>query len=98
MALLIALVYMYFILKPYQTVDNDFGFVQEVYLTYGVVGIGVPLGSLIAFVFVLIDFRKIEHKKSSVSVKLIKRVFLMIVITIAVFLLHYVAEKVIDVI
>lgn len=97
LALSIALVYMYLVLKPNQSIDNDFGFVQEVYLTYGVVLIGVPLGSLIAFFFVLIDSRKIKDKEHTVITRLIKRIFLMMVIALIVFLLHYVAEKVIDV-
>ncbi len=89
---------MYFILKPYESSNTDFGFIQEVFLSYGFVLIGIPLGIIIAFFFIIMDKKIIEPQRLSHSFRFVKRLHLITVIVLIVVAIHYLAEKVIDII
>ncbi len=97
-ALIIGIGYMFLLLKPHQTIDSDFGFIQEVFLGYGTVGIGALIGVFIALLFILIDRKIIKTQQLSRTSIITKRVLLIVLVVTIVIALHYILEKWLDLI
>jgi len=99
-ALLIGIGYMRIILGagPKEETYGYFTFLVELLYNYGLIHVGLIIGSIIALLFILLDIfylkKKLESNLKSTSIRFIT----LLVITIVVGVIHYILEKVIDVI
>ena len=86
------------VLGPIEMPSEGFGFLLSVFYVHGLFYVGLIIGSIIAFLFILLDIfylkKKLKHHSKKTSIRFI----LILVITACVSIIHYVLEKVIDVI
>ncbi|WP_040281614.1 hypothetical protein [Psychroserpens damuponensis] len=97
-ALLLTIGYMRIILGPPPEPSNNFMRMFDWVYSYVFIHVGLIIGSIVTFLFILIDIvflnRKLEHKAN----KNLIRLLIMISISIITGGIHYLLEKVIDVI
>lgn len=74
------------------------GFILKVFYVHGLTLIGLPIGGIIAVLFIIIDRLYLRKKIKTNPKKTIIRIAVLLVITLFVAMVHYVLEKVIDVI
>lgn len=98
-ALLSAFVYMRIILgaKPEES-ESFFRIIFRIFYEYAFFHIGLIIGSVIAFLFILTDIFYLNKRLKSNMKATVLRFLIIIFITILVGIIHYVLEKVIDVI
>jgi len=99
-ALLVGIGYMRILLGPLPSNDSywGFGFLLKVFLIERGIQYGLVIGGIIALLFILLDIfylkRKLEKGLKSVAIRFAS----LIAITVVIAIIHYVLEKVIDVI
>ncbi|KAB5492128.1 MULTISPECIES: hypothetical protein [Flagellimonas] len=97
-ALLLGIGYMYLVLGPLPEATNlwDF-FFGKIYL-FGLVRIGLIIGSIVATLFILSDVFLIRKKQIFGTNKVLVRMLALSIILVVVATLHYLMEKTIDLI
>ncbi len=97
-ALLLGICHMYIVLGPKETGSSFLQVVGTVIYNYALVHVGLYVGAVIALVFVLLDVSYLkkklrQHKKSTII-----RFVALVLIAVVIGVMHYILEKVIDVI
>lgn len=77
---------------------GGFGFVLKVFYLHGLTLVGLPIGGIIAFLFIMVDMLYLSKKLKNNPKKMIIRMAMLLAITVFVAIVHYILEKVIDVI
>ncbi len=98
LAILLGIVYMRIILGPNNAPDEDIWFLFHVFYNYGLFYLGLIIGGIIAFLFILIDIFYLKRKLKMVQNYQLHFQNMMVVIMLVVGIIHYILEKVIDVI
>ncbi|WP_152640781.1 hypothetical protein [Flavobacterium sp. 316] len=100
LSLLLGIAYMRLLLGeiPKEDSYSGLGFFLNLFYHYGLVYVGLTIGSIIAFFFILTDFIFLRKKLSFDVTSLLIRISIFLLISIIVFILHYFLEKIIDVI
>ena len=80
--------------KPFKRFWRIFDWIYEIALF----GVGAIIGFIIAFFFIILDVFYLKKKLANNRLKNVIRFVIIIVIAIVVGLIHYVCEKVIDII
>lgn len=98
-AILFAYGYMFLILGPKPEPSNGFlGMISFIVYHVALLKVGPIIASIIAGVYLLVDIFYLKKKYNPLSNKIIIRFLVMLTITIVVGIIHYMLEKVIDVI
>ncbi|WP_157963313.1 hypothetical protein [Algoriphagus litoralis] len=74
------------------------GFMLKIFYFHGLTLLGFSMGGIITLLFILIDILYLSKKLKNNSKKSIIRIVVLLATTAVVALIHYVLEKVIDVI
>ncbi len=90
-ALFIGIVYMFIILGP-KTESTGIMHIFDIIYDLALIHIGFIIGGIIAFIFILMDIFYLKAKS------ILLKVITLFIITFIVALIHYVLEKVIDII
>lgn len=91
--------YMWILIGPTTNTSNGFIALFEALIYFFVMIKVVPIiGSIIAFLYILIDIFYLKKKLENNSKRIIIRFLMIILITLLVGIIHYILEKVIDVI
>lgn len=77
---------------------NGFGFFLNLFYSYGIIYIGLIIGTIIAFLFIITDVFILKKKLDSTFKSLIIRVVILFGIAFFVGIIHYLFEKVLDII
>ena len=97
-AILLGVIYMKILLGPYNITNKGIGFIAHVFYCWGMFYIGLIVGLVIAFIFILFDIfylnKKLQNKKRASLI----RFYAIFIISIVVGITHYILEKVIDII
>jgi len=99
-ALFLGVIYMCLILGnlPNDESFGGFGFVLKVFYLYGIALIGLPIGGIIAFLFIITDVLYLKKRLKSNPKRTHIRFGILLAITICTAVVHYLLEKVIDII
>jgi len=98
LALLLGIGYMWILLGPKGEVSTGFMHIFDLIYDLALVSIGLIAGSVIAFLFILIDIFYLKKKLKDNTKSTRIRFLILLIITVIVGVTHYVLEKVIDVI
>ncbi|WP_338360062.1 hypothetical protein [Yeosuana marina] len=99
LSLLIGITYMRLIVGPVKASKEGLGYLLHMFSIWGIFQVGLIIGSVIAFLFIILDVVYLKKKlKYSVLKSTIIRFSVLIVITGLVAFIHYLLEKVLDVI
>lgn len=90
------LVYMRMLLGPKDALGGIFIF--ELLYNFAVLFVGGAIAAIIAFLFILLDLFYVQKRLKGKRYKTIVRLFVLLGIALIVFGVHYLLEKVIDVI
>lgn len=96
LALLIGITYMRFVLGTNTVSKEGMGYVFHMFYNWGLLHVGAIIGLSIAFLFILFDifYLKKKLKKHKTAI----RFMVILVITLIVAIIHYVLEKIINII
>lgn len=98
LSLIIGLTYMWILIGPTERSSNAFTYLLNIFYSYGVFYVGTIIGLLIAFTFILLDNFYLKKKlKNNAHGAFIRFIFLLM-IAVIVGVIHYILEKVIDII
>lgn len=97
-SLLLGIVYMRLILGPNDVPENGLWYILHLFFEIGMIQVGLWVGAAIAICFVLLDVFYLRKKLKNNPKKTVIRIAVLLVITLFVAMVHYVLEKVIDVI
>lgn len=97
-AILLGIGYMRIILGANTTSTNDVGYLFHIFYTWGLLHVGAIIGGVIAALFILFDVFYLKKKLSPNLPSITTRFKLLFTITLVVIIIHYLLEKVIDVI
>lgn len=98
MALLIGIVYMLIILGPINMSSDGFWHILRMFYLIGLIRVGLGVGVVIGVIYVLTDIFYLKKKLKNNTHRTLIRILVLFLITIFVGVLHYVLEKVVDVI
>ncbi|WP_103070128.1 hypothetical protein [Aquimarina sediminis] len=97
-SLILGIVYMRIVLGSNNASSEGLWFLLHVFYNFGLLYIGAIIGGVTALLFILLDVFYLKKKlKNNIQATIIRFMFL-IGITMVVAIIHYVLEKVIDVI
>ncbi len=97
-ALLVGICYARIILGSNEIAAEGWGYLAHLFYVHGLLYIGLIVGAIIALLFILLDVFYLKKKlKNNIKSTSIRFLFLL-VITIVVGVIHYILEKVVDVI
>ncbi|MDH7447575.1 hypothetical protein [Aquimarina sp. 2201CG14-23] len=97
-ALLLGIGYMRIVLGPNKASTEGLWYLLHIFFDLGLFYVGLVIGVVIAFLFILLDVFYLKKKlKNSIKSNVIRFGFLL-VITVFVAVIHYVLEKVVDII
>jgi len=97
-ALLLGLLYMRFVLGPNETSTEGLSYLLHIFYDFGLIYVGLTIGVAIALIFIPIDIFYLKKRLKHNSTSTIIRFGFLLVITALVEIIHYVLEKVVDVI
>ncbi|HCX25114.1 MAG: hypothetical protein CMB80_14770 [Flammeovirgaceae bacterium] len=98
LALLLGMVYMRLVLGPNDTSEEGFWYLLHLFYDIGLVYVGFWIGVAIALCFVLLDVFFLRKKMTINPKNTVLRLVIMMVIAVIIGIIHYLLEKVIDVI
>ncbi|MCV9387395.1 hypothetical protein [Reichenbachiella ulvae] len=98
LSLLLGIGYMRLVLGSNDSSEEGLGFLLHVFYDFGLMYVGSIVGSVIALCFVLTDIFYLRKKMNNSSKKTATRLVVLMAITAFVVIVHYLLEKVIDVI
>ncbi|MFD2562908.1 hypothetical protein [Aquimarina rubra] len=97
-ALLLGIGYMRIVLGPNETAKDGLWYLLHVFYDLGLLHVGLVIGVVIAVLFIFLDMvylkKKLKDRKKSKGI----RFLFLLAITMVVGVIHYILEKVIDVI
>lgn len=98
LSILLGMVYMRLVLGPNDLPQEGFGFLARMFYNWGLLYVGLIVGLVIALLFVLLDRvylkRKLKNNRKATTIRFVA----LLGITTFVIVVHYVLEKVIDII
>lgn len=97
-ALVLGISYMRIILGANTVSKEGIGYLWYLFYNWGLVHIGLLIGFIIAFLFILFDVLYLKKKLENIQKPTMIRFGILLIITIIVPFIHYLLEKVIDVI
>lgn len=99
-ALLIALGYVHQLLGPVPDEDafGGFWFIAQVFYGYGLLYVGLAIGGIVAILFILTDIFYLKNKLEDNTKRTLIRFLVLFIIMLLVGILHYILEKVVDVV
>ena len=83
---------------PDEETFGNFSFVAQLFYGYGLLYVGLVIGSIVALLFILMDIFHLKKRLKNKPRRTIIRLLIIVLIMIIVAIVHYVLEKVIDVI
>ncbi len=98
LAFLIAFVYMRIILGTSPEPSSDFMRVLDFIYEYAFLHVGAIIGAIISVLFILIDVFYLNKKLRNASHPVLIRFSMLLSISVVIGVIHYILEKVIDVI
>ncbi|WP_173280723.1 hypothetical protein [Winogradskyella eckloniae] len=98
MAFILAYSYMLVLFGGKPEIDSEFQVFIDAFYLFGIIHIGSIIGSIIAFLFILMDICYLRKKLKTHRNATIIRLAIILAITFIVFILHYTMEKVLDII
>lgn len=97
-AIVLGICYMRIVLGPNNASDEGIWYLLYMFYNWGLLHIGLIIGFIIAFLFILLDVFYLKKKLKKNIKSIITRLVVLLVITAIVGVIHYILEKVIDVI
>lgn len=98
LALLIGIVYILLIIRFFDVSLDGFWHIFKVFFYLGVILVGLLVGSVIGLIYVLTDVFYLKKKLKNSPKATAIRFIVLLAITVFVGIIHYILEKVIDVI
>lgn len=98
LSLLLGIGYMRFVLGPNTVSEEGLGYLLHLFYDIGMIQVGLWIGGTIAICFVLLDVFYLRKKLKDNPKKMVIRLVVLLMITVLVAIVHYLLEKVIDVI
>ncbi len=98
LSLFIGIGYMRLVLGANTVSEEGLGYLLHLFYDIGMIQVGLWVGSAIALCFVLLDVFYVRKKLKNNPKKTVIRLAVLLIITVLVALVHYILEKVIDVI
>ncbi|WP_347374616.1 hypothetical protein [Aequorivita sp. Q41] len=98
LSLCIGIGYMRLLLGSNTVSEEGLGYLLHLFFDIGMIQVGLWVGSVIASCFVLLDVFYLRKKLKNNSKKTIIRLVVLLMISVLVAIVHYLLEKVIDVI
>lgn len=98
LSLLLGIIYMRIVLGANHISKEGFGYLAHLFYNWGLFYVGLIVGVVVAFLFILLDVFFLKKKLTSNIQYTITRFLFLVFITMLVGLTHYMLEKVIDVI
>lgn len=86
------------LLGPIDMSSKGFAFLRSLFFAHGIFYVGLIVGSIIAIVFILLDIFYLKKKLENHSKRIYIRFGILLVVAFLVFVMHFILEKVIDVI
>ncbi len=83
---------------PDEETFGGFWFIAQVFYGYGLLYVGLAIGGIVALLFILIDIFYLKKRLKDRPRRTIIRLLVIVLITIIVAIVHYIFEKVIDII
>ena len=97
-SLLLGIGYMRIVLGPNNTSNEGISYLLYMLYNWGLLYVGLIIGFVIAFLFILLDVVYLKKKLKKTVKSIITRLVVLLVITVIVGGIHYILEKVIDII
>ncbi|WP_109098208.1 hypothetical protein [Aquimarina sp. AU58] len=97
-SLILGIVYMRILLGPNKASSDGLWYLLHIFYNLGLLHIGASIGGVIALLFILLDVFYLKKKLKNNIKATITRFMFLIGITMVVAVIHYVLEKVVDVI
>ncbi|WP_074407316.1 MULTISPECIES: hypothetical protein [Aquimarina] len=97
-SLILGIVYMRILLGPNKVSSDGLWYLLHIFYNLGLLHIGGSIGGVIALLFILLDVFYLKKKLKNNIQATITRFMFLIGITMVVAVIHYVLEKVVDVI
>lgn len=98
LSLFIGIGYMRLVLGTNTVSEEGLGYLLHLFYDIGMIQVGLWVGSAIAICFVLLDVLYLRKKLKNNPKKAVLRLAVLLSITVLVAIVHYLLEKVIDVI
>lgn len=98
LSLFIGIGYMRLILGANTVSEEGLGYLLHLFYNIGMIQVGLRVGGVIAICFVLLDVFYLRKKLKDNPKKIVIRLAALLMITVLVAIVHYLLEKVIDVI
>lgn len=98
LSLLLGIGYMRLVLGANTVSEEGLGYLLHLFFTVGMIQVGLWVGGAIALCFVLLDVLYLRKKLKNNGKKTVIRLVILLIITVLVAIVHYLLEKVIDVI
>lgn len=98
LSLLLGIAYMRLLLGANTVSEEGLGYLLHLFFTIGMFQVGLYVGGAIALCFILLDVFYFRKKLKNNPKKQIIRLAILLAITVFVALVHYILEKVVDVI
>ena len=83
---------------PEEGSHDGFGFFLNLFYKYGILYMGLVIGTVIAVLYMLIDYFVLRKKLNNDWITLLIRISILLFITLTVGIIHYFLEKIVDVI
>ncbi len=97
-ALLLGIGYMYLVLGPLPEATNLWNFFFGKLYVFGLLRMGLIIGSIVTILFIMLDVFLIDKKKISGTNKVWARMLALCIVLAVVATVHYLLEKTIDII
>ena len=98
LSLFIGIGYMRLVLGTNTVSKEGLGYLLHLFYDIGMIQVGLWVGSAIALCFVLLDVFYLRKKLKNKTKRTVIRLAVLLIITVLVVLIHYILEKVIDII
>ncbi|EDP70560.1 hypothetical protein FBALC1_07373 [Flavobacteriales bacterium ALC-1] len=98
LSLIIGLTYIWILIGPTEKSTNAFTYLLNIFYGYGVLYIGTIFGLVVAFIFVLLDNFYLKKKLKNSAYGTFIRIGVLLMVAVIVGVIHYILEKVVDII
>lgn len=98
LSLFMGIVYMRLVLGPNEVSEDGLWYLLHLFYKVGMIQVGLWVGAAIALCFILLDVFYLRYKLKNNPKKTRIRLIMLLAITVVIAIVHYVLEKVIDII